>query len=1049
MTDLGQARQFGQTMTWLREARCVRAAALIAAMGTPLGRGGCMCGADGYLLAKLVSSYSCPLTSGSWRRPWRWPGSSRRVGSQLAGSTRVPAEVRCPCVVRLAGAPSPWTLGSTGLMGEDSRRRGGASGLTDRRGERGVLDQLINAVRAGGSRVLVVRGEPGVGKSALLDYLAGRASGCRVARAAGVESEMELAFAGLHQLLAPALDRIDRLPGPQREALRTAFGLRAGPVPDRFLVGLAVLGLVSEVAGERPLICVVDDEQWLDRASVQALGFAARRLAADPVGLVFAARVTGAELAGLPELAVEGLGEEDARALLDSALTGPVDARVRDLIVAETRGNPLALLELPRGLGTAELAGGFGLPGVGSLPGRIEDSFRRQLEGLPVKTRRLLTLAAADPSGDPLLVWRAAGQLGITVAAAAPAVGAGLVQFGVRVRFRHPLARSAAYRSVPVQQRQQVHAALAEATDPAADPDRRAWHRAQAAPGPDEDVAAELERSAGRAQGRGGLAAAAAFLERAALLTPEPGRRARRLLAAARAKREAGELDTALGLLVATEAGPLDALQAAQVESLRGQIAADQNRGSDAARLLLRAARLLEPLDADLARDTHLEAIRAAMAAGDLAGGVREAAQAARAAPPGPDPPRAVDVLLDAFALRFTEGYAAAAPTLTRAFDLLVNLDVGAGEARGWLWLASGRASTMIATELWDFDSWHALAARQVQVARDMGALVQLQFALRNLSMHQVLAGELGAAARLIDEDRLIAEATGHPPVTYAALMLAAWQGREREASELIQATVQEATGLGTGRLAGMAGWASAVLDNSLGRYDAARDAARRVFEHDHLSLGHLIMPELAEAAARTGELTLVQAALDWLSERTRVTPTEWVLGIEAGVRALLSDGQTADRYYRESVERLGRTRVRAQLARSHLLYGEWLRRQGRRMDAREQLRTAHRMLDAMGMAAFAERARRELRATGETVRKRTVPAARIAGATDTLTVQELQVARLARDGLSNPEIGARLFISPRTAAYHLSNVFTKLGIGSRSQLDRVLPAGPDTAGPR
>ena len=896
----------------------------------------------------------------------------------------------------------------------------------------------------------MVRGEPGVGKSALLDYLAGRASGCRVARAAGVESEMELAFAGLHQLLAPALDRIDRLPGPQREALRTAFGLRAGPVPDRFLVGLAVLGLVSEVAGERPLICVVDDEQWLDRASVQALGFAARRLAADPVGLVFAARVTGAELAGLPELAVEGLGEEDARALLDSALTGPVDARVRDLIVAETRGNPLALLELPRGVAPAELAGGFGLPGSGPLPGRIEDSFRRQLEGLPGETRRLLQLAAADPSGDPLLVWRAAGRLGIPVAAGASAVGSGLVEFGVRVRFRHPLARSAAYRSVPVQQRQQVHAALADVTDPAADPDRRAWHRAQAAPAPDEDVAAELEQSAGRAQDRGGLAAAAAFLERAALLTPEPGRRAQRLLAAARAKREAGALDAALRLLVTTEAGPLDALQAAQVQSLRGQIAADQNRGNDAAQLLLRAARLLEPLDAAAARETHLEAIRVAMAAGDLGrvGGVREAAQAARAAPPGPDPPRVVDILLDAFALRFTEGYAAAAPTLTRAFDLLVSLDVGAGEARGWLWLASGRASTMIATELWDFDSWHALAARQVQVARDMGALVQLRFALRNLSMHQVLAGELNAAEQLIDEDHLIAEATGHPPVRYAALMLAAWQGREQEASELIQATIQEATGRGTGRLAGLAAWASAVLDNGLGRYDAARDAAWRAWERDDMGLG-LVVAELAEAAARTGEVALVQAALDWLSERTRVTPTEWVLGIEAGVRALLSDGEAADGFYRESVERLGRTRVRAELARSHLLYGEWLRRQGRRMDAREQLRTAHRMLEEMGMAAFAERARRELRATGETVRRRTVPAARIAGAGEALTAQEAQVARLARDGLSNPEIGARLFISPRTAAYHLSNVFTKLGISSRSQLDRVLPAGPDTAGPR
>jgi DNA-binding CsgD family transcriptional regulator len=945
-------------------------------------------------------------------------------------------------------------LGSTGPMGDDSRLRGRASGLTDRRAERGVLDQLVGAVRAGGSRVLVVRGEPGVGKSALLEYLAGRASGCRVARAAGVESEMELAFAGLHQLLAPVLDHLEGLPVPQRDALRTAFGLSAGPVPDRFLVGLAVLGLVSEVAADRPLVCVVDDEQWLDRASVQALGFAARRLAAEPVGLVFAARMPGAELAGLPELAVEGLGEEDARALLDSALTGPVDARVRDLIVAETRGNPLALLELPRGVAPAELAGGFGLPGVGSLPGRIEDSFRRQLEALPEQTRRLLTLAAADPSGDPLLVWRAAGRLGITVGAGAPAVGSGLVQFGVRVRFRHPLARSAAYRSAPVQQRQQVHAALAEATDPAADPDRRAWHRAQAAPGPDEDVAADLERSAGRAQDRGGLAAAAAFLERAALLTPDPVRRAQRLLAAARASRDSGALDATLGLLVATEgqgSEPLDARQVAEVERLRGQIAADQNRDSDAARLLVSAARRLDPLDAALARETHLEAIWAAMYAGHLGrpGGVREAAEAARAAPPGPEPLRPVDVLLDAVALRVTQGYHAAAAALTGAVELLLALDADVGEARRWLWLAGGRVGSFIALELWDFESWRALAVRQVQVAREAGALVQLQFALSLLARVHILAGELRAAERLIDEDRLIAEATGNSPVPYAALLLAAWQGREQEASELIQATAQEAAGRGAGRLADMAACASAVLHNSLGRHDAARDATWEVFQRDQLALGQLVVAELAEAAARTGDVAAVRAALDWLSERTRATPTEWVLGIEARVRALLSEDQAADRWYQESVERLGRTRVRAELARSHLLYGEWLRRQGRRMDARAQLRTAHRMLEEMGMEAFAERARRELRATGETVRRRTVTAARIAGATETLTAQEAQVARLARDGLSNPEIGARLFISPRTAAYHLSNVFTKLGIGSRSQLDRVLAAGPDTAGPR
>jgi DNA-binding CsgD family transcriptional regulator len=931
------------------------------------------------------------------------------------------------------------------------RRQSGhvsAGGLMGRRGECGVLDRLIGVVRAGGSRVLVVRGEPGVGKSALLDYLAGRAPGCRVVRAAGVESEMELAFAGLHQLLAPVLDHLEGLPVPQRDALRTAFGLSAGPPPDRFLVGLAVLGVVSEAAAERPLVCVVDDEQWLDRASVQALGFVARRLAAEPVGLVFAAAAPSAELAGLPELVVEGLREEDARALLDSVLAGPVDTRVRDLIVAETRGNPLALLELPRGLSPAELAGGFGLPAVmgsGSLPGRIEESFRRQLAGLPEQTRRLVTLAAADPSGDPLLVWRAAGRLGIPVGAGAPAVGAGLVEFDARVRFRHPLARLAAYRSVSPREWQEVQGALAEVTDPAADPDRRAWHRAQAAPGPDEEVAAELERSAGRAEDRGGLAAAAAFLERAALLTPAPGRRARRLLAAARAKREAGEPDAALGLLVAAEAGPLDPHQAAEMESLRGQIASDQYRGSDAARLLLRAARLLEPLDAGLAREMHLDALGAALVAGDLErpGGLREAAQAARAAPPSPDPPRVVDVVLDALALRLTEGHAAAAAALTRALELLVTLDPGAGEARRWLWLVGGRTSRIIAMELWDFESGYALAARQVQVAREAGALVHLQIALNFLGLLHLLTGELSVAERLIEEDHLIAEVTGNPPVGYAATMLAAWQGREQEAAELIQATIQEATPRGTGILAGSAAYASAVLHNGLGRYEAARDAAWQVFERDDVIFGYLIVAELAEAAARTGEVAQVQAALDWLSERARVTPTEWVLGIEARVRALLSDGEAAERCYRESVERLGRTRVRAELARSHLLYGEWLRRQGRRLDAREQLRTAHQMLDAMGMAAFAERARRELRATGEIARPRTAAAARAAGSS-ALTAQEAQVARLARDGLSNPEIGARLFISTSTAKYHLSNVFTKLAISSRSQLDRALPAGRD-----
>ena len=795
-------------------------------------------------------------------------------------------------------------------MAPHARIRERTAELTGRRGELGVLDRLIEAVRAGESRALVVRGEPGVGKTALLDHLVAHASGYRVARAAGIQSEMELAFAGLHQLCAPALDRLERLPAPQRDALRTAFGLSLGSAPDRFLVGLAVLNLLSDAAEEQPLICVVDDEQWLDRASAQVLAFVARRLEAESVGLVFAARVPSDELAGLAELVVEGLPEADARALLDSALAGPLDARVRDQIVAETRGNPLALLELVRGFTPAELAGGFGLSGGAPLTRSIEESFRRRLDALAPATRRLLLLAAADPTGEPPLVWRAAERLGIGSEAATPAVEAGLIEFDVRVRFRHPLVRSAAYRTASLEERQELHSALAEVTDPEVDPDRRAWHRAQAAPGPDEGIAAELERSADRAQGRGGLAAAAAFLERAAMLTPEPARRAERLLAAARVKRDAGALDAALGLLVAVEAGPPDALRTAEVEHLRGQIGFDQRRGSDASRLLVSAARRLEPLNADSARETHLEALEAAMWVGhpDIPGGVLEAAKAARAAPPGPDPPRVVDLLLDAFARRFTEGYASAAPGLTRALERLLALNVADDKVGRSLWLASGRASAMIAPEVWDFESWHALAARQAQFARDTGALVHLQFALNLLAWTRLVAGELATSALLLEEDRLVAEATGNPPLAYPEMVLAAWRGQEAEASELIEATSQEAAARGPGAVVNYASYASSVLDNGLGRHEAARDAAWQAFERDHMGYGPFVVPELAEAASRTGDVALVTAALEWLTERTRVTPTDWSLGIEARVRALLSEGEVAERLYREAIERLGRT---------------------------------------------------------------------------------------------------------------------------------------------
>jgi DNA-binding CsgD family transcriptional regulator len=912
--------------------------------------------------------------------------------------------------------------------------------LRGRRGECQALDRLIDAVRAGESRALVVCGEAGMGKTALLDYVAGHARDCVVARAAGVQSEMELAYAGLHQLCAPMLNLLARLPVAQRDALGAALGIASGSVPDRFLVGLAVLSLFSEVAEQRPLICLVDDLQWLDTASTQVLTFVARRLHSESVGLVFGARELSEDAAGLPQLVLAGLCEEDACALLDAVLAAPLDVRIRDRIVAETRGNPLALLELPRGLTPTQLAGGFGFSGPLPLSGRIEQAFQRRLDVLPTHTRRLLLLAAAEPVGDPVLVWRAAELLGIDTAAAVPAAEAGLLEFGTRVLFRHPLVRSAAYRSARIADRQQVHCALAEVTDPDLDPDRRAWHRAHAAVGPDEDVAEELENSAGRAQVRGGLAAAAAFLERAAVLSRQPDRRAKRLLAAAMMKRDSGAFDAALGLMVAVEAELLDPRQVIELQRLRGQIAMMQRRGTEAARLLLDAARRLEPLDAESGRETHLEALAAAIWAAGLndSHGLAEVTAAARAVPPRPETARAVDVLLDGLVLRWTEGYEAAAPPLVRAIEQFRALDVPTDAVGRWLWLLCATASAEVAFELWDPNSAHALAAGVAQFARDSGALAHLQYALNALARISVIDGELTTAAQMIEEERLIAEVAGNPPVGNAAMILAAWRGQQAQASELIEAIFRDPEFM----VVDVAAYASSVLDNGLGRHHAARDAARRVFEHDPLGAGPLVAPELAEAASRTGDTALVAAALDWVSDRARVTPNDWALGIEARVRALLSEGDAAERYYRESIDRLGRTRARAQLARGHLLYGEWLRRERRRSDARAQLRIAHDMLDAMGIEAFAERARRELAATGETARKRTVDTTR------KLTAQEFLIAQLARDGLSNPEIGARLFISARTVKHHLSKVFLKLDITARTQLDRVLPPEADSTDP-
>jgi DNA-binding CsgD family transcriptional regulator len=908
------------------------------------------------------------------------------------------------------------------------RRR---SGLRGRRSECRELDGLLADARNDHSGVLVVRGDAGVGKTALLDYLAERADGFRIARAVGIESEMELAYAGLHQLCAPMLEGLEDLPGPQRDALSTAFGISAGEPPDRFLVGLAVLSLVSEAAEEKPLLCLVDDAQWLDRVSAQTLAFVARRLLAERMVLAFGLREPSGEheLSGLPELVVTGLRDSDARALLDSVISGPVDQRVRDRIVAETRGNPLALLELPRGLSPADLAFGFGLTDTMPLAGRIEEGFLRRLEPLPVETRRVLLAAAAEPAGDDALLWRAVSRLGIGQEAAAAAEATGLIELGARVRFRHPLVRSAAYRSASLPDRQDVHRALAEVTDPDIDPDRRAWHRARAAIGPDEGVAAELERSADRAQARGGMAAAAAFLEEAVRLTLDPARRAERALAAAQAKYDAGSPEAALALIAMAQAGPVDELRHARMDLLRAEIAFATRRGSDAPPLLLKAGRQLEPLDIRLARETYLEAFTAAVIVGRLSRGADmiEVAEAALAAPA--QSTRAPDLLLDGLALLATDGRSSATPILKQAVNAFRHDDLSTGERLRWLWLA-GR----VAQDLWDDESWEVLCTQHVRLARQTGALTVLPIALRSRIFQHGLWGEVAEGAALTGEAEAVSAAIGTQLAAYGTVALAALQGRENEAVELAEATLDDVESRGEGMGVGISRFTAALLYNGLGRYPEALAEAEQACEYEDLGVISWALTELIEAAARCGRHEVATDALERLSLTTQAGGTDWALGVEARSRALVSHDDAAEALYREAIRRLAGTRVRVELARSHLVYGEWLRRERRRAEAREQLRVAYEMLSEMGVEAFAERARRELAATGETARKR------IDETRDDLTAQEAQVARLARDGLSNPEIGAELFISPRTVKYHLRKVFTKLDINSRHELLAAMP---------
>jgi DNA-binding CsgD family transcriptional regulator len=911
--------------------------------------------------------------------------------------------------------------------------------LVGRDAECAVVDRLLQQVRDGASGALVVRGEAGIGKSAILDYAAAAAAGFLIVAVTGIESEMEVAFAALQQVCAPLTKHLGQLPPPQAEALRVALGLSSSAPPDRFLAGLGVLSLAAEAADAQPVLCVIADAQWIDQTSLQALAFAARRLYGESVAMIFATRtgVQVPDLAGLPDLVLAGLPYPDACSVLAAVVPGRLDERVRDRIVAEAAGNPLALLEFSREVTAAgDLAGGFGVSPwmVRPLADRVAERFLARVVTLPAATRRLLLLAAAEPLGDPGLLKRAGDQLGMGIADLAPAESEGLLRLDARVTFRHPLVRSAIYRSAPVADRQAAHAALAEATDAEHDIDRRVWHRAHATFGPDEVVADELERSAGRASARGGPAAAAAFLERAAALTADPRRRARLMLASAESKHDAVARHDAVAMVAAIDVGQLDEMEQARLERLSARTVLTVRSGSEAPLLLLQAARRLEPLSAPLARDTYLDAFAAAMIVGPrvLGGSWHELARSALEASRSWGSADPDSLLLSGLALQVTEGYAVAVPTLRRAVREFLAVPVPAGDTSAALWLACRSAMN-----LWDDQSWHQLAGRMVRSARDGGALTGSP--LSALVASTLLAGDFAEAAALIEETNMVTAQAGTVVSMHGPLALAAWQGRDPLTAVPAQAlAAAPAAAAATGGTAGAIGsYTMALYCNGIGRYQDALTAASIASEQaDVLGFALWALPELVEAAVRSGEHEVAAAALERLRATTGASATDWALGIEARCHALvLADGNdpAAEARYTESIHRLGQTRMAVHLARSRLLYGEWLRREKRRIDARAQLRAAFEMFTRMGANSFASRAERELAATGERVRKRELQPVL------ELTPQEAQIARLASEGQSNPEIAAQLFLSPRTVEYHLHKIFTKLDVTARGQLARAL----------
>jgi DNA-binding CsgD family transcriptional regulator len=907
--------------------------------------------------------------------------------------------------------------------------------LLDREHERKVLDDLVTAVQEGLGRTVVLYGEAGMGKTRLLEHMVASAPNLRSVSIAGVEAERDLGFAGLHRLLRPFLGRRSRLPKPQRDALGSAFGLQLETPADRFLVGLACLTLLADIAAEEGLVCVIDDAQWMDEESLGVLAFVARRLSADRIALVFGLRdreAPSGSLAGLPAIPIGGLPDHAALELLSTRVGADIDTELAQRIVVETSGCPLALLELASELSDEQLRGGRTVSEPLPIGKRLEDHFLRQVEALDDAAQTFLLVAAAETSGDASLVRRVAADMGSDGLAEDAAVASGLLDTARGIKFRHPLVRSAIYGGAPLDLRRSVHNALAANIDPGVDPDRRAQHLAGAARGPDEALANELEEAAHRAGQRGGYSAESSFLLQAAQLTPDPQRQSARLLRAAVAALNAGLPHRGEALLEQARPGLTDPLLAAEAMRLDGRLRVPLAQPPTAPGLLLAAARAFVPLDRSRARETLLEAVDAALVSQHFTVGtsLTEIAQVALATPAeGSSPQTVAGLLLDGAASLWGSSYGAAAPVLRQALGTLESDSVRPEDITSFFMLP-----TIVANELWDDEAYGRWVRRVEHIARDEGALLALQVSLLSLAKHATRAGRFAEAEAHYDDAVEITRAMGGFTDFYEWLKcdLYAWRGQEAETLQTAAILTGASNAIGSAVPVELAQVALATLALSSGRYADALEAVNPILDANAPRWACQVFSLGVEAGIRAEDHAVADHCLAQLEERAPAAGTPWGLGQLARARALAQEADNAEEFFVEAVSYFEKTSVATDLAHTHLLYGEWLRRENRRQDARSELKVAYDKFSAMGAEGFARRAQIELEATGEKVRRRSVETQ------SDLTAQEAQVARLAATGATNPEIAARLFISANTVDYHLRKVFRKLGITSRRQLSTV-----------